>query len=146
MLVHQAVKHRVPPSPSSFPLVVSSPPYTCISSLLFLIILLHLHPLLCKAERGTAQYAKDCGGMLSWEGRQTLTGQFHCALPPQQSVHRGLIWLSHSLSLFALCSTTSSNSKASHSLCFFISFSLLCPYRLSRQCMGNCKGISVLEG
>lgn len=77
------------------------PPAFSLPLYLLLIIALHLHPLLCKGDWGTAQYAKDYGGMLSRKGRQTLTRHFHCAPPSQQSAHRGLIWLSHSLSLFA---------------------------------------------
>lgn len=99
MRVHQAVKHRVLwqrqlKFPSSSPILQ----YPLISihllllralSLLLsllLIIPLHLHPLLCEGKWGTAQYAKDYGGMLSKKGRQTLTGHFHCAPPPHTTI------------------------------------------------------------
>ena len=97
MLVHQAVKHRVIwQRQLQFPYTSSSSlflQHLCILLLyihLLLLPTLHLslpliillHPLLCKAERGTAQYAKNYRGMRIWRGRQTLTGHFHCAPPP----------------------------------------------------------------
>lgn len=94
MRVHQAVKHRVLwqrqlKFPFSSP-ILQYPlisihllllPALSLPLSLLLIIPLHLHPLLCEGNGGTAQYAKDYSGMLSKKGRQTLTGHFHCAPP-----------------------------------------------------------------
>lgn len=135
-----------PPPPCCFYNISAfSSPSTCFFSSSFLAPH-HSSPppssVLCKANWGTAQYAKDYGGMLSRKGRQTLTGHFHCALPPQQSAHRGLIWLSHSPSLFAPAVPPPDQSL---SLLLYITFSPLC-LSPSRQCAGNCEGISMLEG
>lgn len=105
--------------------------------LLQFVIPLHLHPLLCKGSLGTAQYAEDYDKTLKRKGSQTLTGHFHCALSPQESAHQGLIWLSHSLSLYAPAVPPPDLRPAA--------FSPLCLFP-SRLCMGKCERLSVLEG
>lgn len=165
MRVHQAVKHRVLwqrqlKFPSSSPILQ----YPLISihllllralSLLLsllLIIPLHLHPLLCEGKWGTAQYAKDYGGMLSKKGRQTLTGHFHCAPPPPHNNHCigasfdfPTVWVSL-LRLYLL-----QTSYKSLFLYFFISLFLPCAYPLP-DCVRvtarefSCQRVLQLEG
>lgn len=140
MRVHQAVKHRVLwqrqlqfPA-SSFPLLF----------LQYLLISIHLlllptpsssllvpslslsTSILCsvKGNWGTAQYAKDYGGMLTRKERQTLTGHFHCVTPPHNNQGIGASFDFPTVWVSLLRQTTDSVTLCT----FFISLSLVCAY------------------